>query len=60
MNSPKTHARTRLNLAHLDVGAHPVLAATGLRLLLEAHCCVRELEADAWEFAVEIGCLKAA
>ena len=52
--------RSRLDPGHLSSGIHLGLAAKGLRLLLDAHRCVRELEADDWEFAVEIGCLRAA
>jgi len=38
-------------------GPNPVLAANGLRLLLEAYRCARELEENEWELAVEIRCL---
>jgi hypothetical protein len=53
-------AQVRLDLPHLDGGPHPDLSAKGLHLLLEAYTCVRELKADDWQFAVEIGCLRAA
>jgi hypothetical protein len=43
-----------------DRRRHPVLPAHGLRLLLDAYRWERELEADEWEFAVEIRCLNAA
>jgi hypothetical protein len=51
---------TRLDLPHLPPPLHPVVAASDFRLLLDAYYCVRDLETNAWEFAVEIGLLNAA
>jgi hypothetical protein len=56
----RAHALTRLDLPHAAITLHCALPAAGLRLLLEAYRCGRELEIDDWEFAVEIGCLQAA
>src|SRR5947208_1207679 len=35
------------------------LLAGGLFLLIEAYDCARRLKEDPWEFAVEVGCLRA-
>jgi hypothetical protein len=56
----KCPLRPRLDLSHPEMAPLAVVPSTGLRLLLEAYHCVRDLSADEWEFAVEIGCLQEA